>query len=353
MKLKKIIPLCIMVLVLILISNPDTLYFSEISCDQFKILLRGEDIKDALKDKNIDERIIIQLKSVPEIMAFGDEAGFPKTKTYGKYSPLDREVLYYSLSGSKKDSFEEYLWTWPFIGSVPYKGFIQIEDTKKEEVALKKIGYDTLIGKSRTMSTLGVLPDPIITSMIDKNDPTELIYVIFHERTHQLFFRKNEVTFNENAAVLLGTLTSLEFLKKKFGPQSAEYRAQMEKLDDIIIFSKYIDNFYNELNVLYSKNISGEEKLKDREVLYQKHIDLFKASIEPELKTLFKGFDMQEINNAYILSYYRYYGKVHIYIQVHERPGSDLNKTLAFFKDAASSKENPDNLVDNTLKHER
>ncbi|MCE8425572.1 MAG: aminopeptidase [Candidatus Methanoperedens sp.] len=352
MKLKKIIPLCIMLLVLILILNPDTLYISGISYDQAKILLRSEDIKDALKDKNIDDEIKNQLKSVPEIMAFGDGAGFPMTKAYSRYSHLDREVLYYSLSGSRKDSFEEYLYTWPLIGSIPYKGFIQIEETKKEETALKKIGYDTLIGKSITMSTLGILPDPIITPMIDKNDPTELVYVIFHERTHQLFFKKNDVTFNENAAVLLGALTSLEFFKRKFGHQSAEYRAQMEKLDEIIIFSNYIDNFYNELKVLYSKNISGQEKLKDREDLFQKHIDFFKASIKPELKMLFKDFDRQEINNAYILPYYRYYGKVHIYIQVLEKLGGDQNKTLAFFKDAASSKENPDNLVDNILKHE-
>ncbi len=190
MKLKKIISLCILFLVSILILNPDALYISGISYDQAKILLRSEDIIDALKDKNIDEGIKNQLKSVPEIMAFGDEAGFPKTRAYSKYSSLDREVLYYSLSGSKKDSFEEYIWVWPFIGSVPYKGFIHIEETKKEEAALKKIGYDSLVGKSRTMSTLGVLPDPIITPMIDKNDSTELIYVIFHERTHQLFFQK-------------------------------------------------------------------------------------------------------------------------------------------------------------------
>ncbi len=352
MKLKNIIPLFIVLLALILILNPDILYISEISRDEASILLKSEDINEALKDKDIDEGLKIQLKSVPQIMAFGDEAGFPKTEAYRKYAPLDRKVLYYSVSASKKDSFEEYLWTWPLIGRVPYKGFIQIGEVKKEEIALRKMGYDTLIGESITMSTLGVLPDPVITPMIDKNDPTELIYVIFHERTHQLFFRKNEVTFNENAAVLLGTLASLEFLKEKFGPRSAEYRTQKEKLDDIIIFSGYIDNFYKELNTLYSKNISTEGKLKDREAIFQKHRDLFKVTIRPELKMLFKDFDRQEINNAYILYYYRYYGKVHTYIQVHEKLDRNLNRTLAFFKETAGSKENPDNLVDNILKDE-
>jgi hypothetical protein len=80
MKLKKIIPICFLLLVLIVISNPDALYISGISYDQAKILLRSEDINDVLRDKNIDEGIKNQLKSVLEVMAFGDSAGFPKTK---------------------------------------------------------------------------------------------------------------------------------------------------------------------------------------------------------------------------------------------------------------------------------
>lgn len=215
MKFKKIIIISFVFLALFLVLNPDIRYIAGISCDQAEILLRSEDIDEAIKNKNMDKEIILQLKSVPEIMAFGDGIGFPKTTAYTRYSSLERDALYYSLSGSKKDSFEDYRWNWPFIGSLPYKGFIRIEDAKKEEMELKKSGYDTYLGKSRTMSTLGILPDPIIPPMIDKNDPTELVYVIFHERTHQLFFKKDNVTFNENAAVLLGALASLEFFKKK------------------------------------------------------------------------------------------------------------------------------------------
>lgn len=69
---------------------------------------------------------------------------------------------------------------------------------------------------------------------------------------------------------------------------------------------------------MYSKNISGEKKLRERDVLFQKHAALFNASIRTELKILFKSFDRREINNVYILHYYRYYGKVHIYIKVHQ-----------------------------------
>ncbi len=349
MRLKIIIILMTALLVLFLLLNPNAQYIANISYDQAKILLGAEDIDDVLKKKIVEKEIADQLDLVPEIMAFGDEIGFPKTKAYGKYSPLNRNVFYYSLSASKKDSFENYLWDWPFVGKLPYKGFIQLENAKKEELELKELGYDTHIGQSRAMSTLGFLPDPIIPTMIDNNDTTELMSAIFHERTHQLFFKKNEVDFNENAAVLIGTEASLEFLRKKFGPGSAEYRTQIKKLNDIIIFSNYIDDFYKDLNALYSENISSQEKISNREAIFQKHVELFRTEIKPQLKILFRDFDRSEMDNSYILSYYRYYGKVHFYIQAHVKLGSDLRKTLNFFREAANYKGESDQFIGNFI----
>jgi predicted aminopeptidase len=169
--------------------------------------------------------------------------------------------------------------------------------------------------------------------------------VIFHERTHQLFFKKDEVTFNENSAVLLGTLTSLEFFDKKFGPESAEYKIQKEKLNDIMIFSEYIDNFYKELDALYSKNIPGREKISGREAIFEKYATLFKTDIKLGLKVYFKNFDKKEINNSYLLSYYRYYGRVHVYIQVYGKLNNDLKKTLVFFSGIANKKGKSDQLL--------
>ncbi len=347
MTFKNIILFFIVFPILLFLSlNPIMRYIEGISYDEAKILLRSVYINEAIKNKNVGKEIKDQLQLVPEIMAFGDDKGFPNTKAYTKYSILDREVLYYSLSASRKDSFENYQWNWPLIGKLPYKGFIQIDDAKKEEIELKKMGYDTYIGKSITMSTLGILPDPIITPMIDKKDPTALVYNIFHERTHQLFFKKNEVTFDENSAVLLGTLTSLDFFKKKFGTESVEYRTQKEKLNDIFIFSNYIDNFYQYLNILYSKNISSTEKLAKREALFQRHADLFKTNIKPKLNIFFKDFDEKEMNNSYILSYYRYYGKIHVYIQIYEKLGKDLNRTLAFFRAIANSQAKSEDIIE-------
>jgi predicted aminopeptidase len=279
-------------------------------------------------------------------MQFGDALGFPKTKSYSKYIELNRSVFLYSLSASKKDRFEDYVWHWPIIGSLPYKGFINENDAKTEELTLKSDEYDTYIGQSSAISTLGLLSDPIITTMINKTNPLILINTIFHERTHQLFFKKGHVVFNENSAVLLGSLATLDFVKSKYGTDSVEFRAQNDKIHDLILYSKFLDEFYNELDSVYLSQIPPEEKLAKRTIIFGNYLEEF-AQINPQLKSSFKNFDKKEINNAYIVSQYRYYGKFHAYYKVFEKLGN-TNKTIEFFKQAAESDE-PEQTIKNFL----
>ncbi len=344
--IKKIVYGILVVIFLVIIINFNSIaYVSSIISDQISLVSKAEDIDEVVVNENIKN----QLKLVPEIMQFGNEVGFPKTKAYSKYIPLQREVFLHSLSASDKDKFQDYTWRWPFIGELPYKGFIEKDDALKEQLKLEKENYDTHLGESSAMSTLGILPDPITTTMINESDVTVLINMIYHERTHQLFYKKGQVIFNENSAVLLGQLTTLEFLKGKFGENSEEYQKQINRINDKLIFSEFIDGFYNELDKLYSSNISSEEKIKKREEIFQKHLEKFKI-VKEKLNKSFKNFDQEEINNAYILSFYRYYGKLHNYYKVYEKLGDNLQETIAFFNNTAQSSENPEKIISDFLK---
>lgn len=343
--LKKIIcGVFIVVLLLIIINFNSINYVSGIISDQIGLVSKADDIDKVINDKQIDEEIINQLKLIPEIMQFGDEVGFPQTKAYSKYITLQREVFLHSLSASDKEKFKDYLWEWPFVGGLPYKGFIEKDEALKEQSKLEKENYDTYLGESSAMSTLGILPDPIITTMINESDVTVLINTIYHERTHQLFFKKDSVIFNENSAVLLGSMTALGFLKEKFGEDSEEYQTQLNRINDKIVFSRFIDEFYNELDKLYSSNLSSDEKIKKREEIFQKRIKKFKT-VKEKLNKSFKNFDHEEVNNAHILSLYRYYGKLHNYYKVYEKLGNNLQETIAFFNEVAYSSEDPDRAI--------
>ena len=333
--LKKYIAL--LAVIIILTSSPVS-YVLTIAADQIYLLSHSQKIETVLKDPQVDSAIKTQLALVPDIMQLGNNLGFPETKAYARYIPLQRNVFLHSLSATKQDSFEEYTWWWPFIGTLPYKGFINKTSAQREEAELKAKGYDTYLGKSSAMSTLGFFSDPILATMINTTDATVLMNTIYHERTHQLFFT-NDIVFNENAAVLLGALAALEFTQQQFGNESAEHVLQQEKISDLLLFSQFIDNCYTELDTFYHTS-TPPEKIEKRKNIFNLCKDNFN---DIPLKRSFKSFGETELNNAYILAQYRYYGKIHEYYQVYEKIG-DIRKTIEFFNQASQA-ENPDSVI--------
>lgn len=342
-KLKLLIALIILFIVVIY-NFYNLAYISKLFYDEIKILSKSKDVDYFIDNNLVNAQIKEQLILVPEAMDFGDKIGFPKTEAYSTYSPLDRDVYLYSLSASKKDRFEDYRWSWLFVGMLPYKGFTNKNDALKEENALKDLGYDTTHGKSSAMSTLGIFNDPIITTMINENDSTRMIEIIYHERTHQLFFKKNYIEFNENSAQLIGMLATLEFLKQKYGEDSIEYQTQLSYMNDSILFSSFINEFYSELNLLYSQNISKDDKLQKRKLIFEEYSQKYK-DLKPHLIKGFKKFDQEEINNALILSYYRYYGRLPVYLKVHQKLENNLSKTIEFFDNISRKNINPDLVI--------
>ncbi len=342
MSTKRRIVYCIFILILMgSIINFSTLsYVTTFVVDQVSLVSRSEPISQVLKDPTVSEGIRVQLELVPELILFGDNYKFPETKAYAKYIPLDRQVFLYSLSAAKKDSFEEYYW-FKFVGGLPYKGFVRKQDAVVEENELKVKGYDTSLSEASAMSTLGILPDPIITTMINETDVTELIYMINHERTHQLFYRQEDVPFNENSAVLLSFLITREFVKQKYGEKSMEFERVEDMIHDTRIFSIYITQLYQELDTLYSSDVSSAEKMRLREEVFTKYKEKFETT-KKDLRRYFKNFNGKKLNNAKILSDYRYYGKFDVYYQVYEQLGNDTAKTVLFFNETAYGEEQPD-----------
>ncbi len=347
---KKIILSALGILLLLsIIYIKEVVFLVSFFSDQISLINKSENLQTAINDTQIPPEIRQQLTIVTKIMAFGDHLGFPETKAYSSYIQLPRDVFLHSLTASKKDSFEEYFWYWPFVGKLPYKGFINKENALQEQAELKKLYYDTDLGESSAMSTLGYLDEPIITTMINKNDPTVLVNTIFHERTHQLFFRQNDITFNENAATMIGAISALNFIKQEFDENSTEYQRQTQRVHDHIIFSQFINEFYQDLTNLYQSPLSSEQKIQQRELIFGEYKEKFKTLKEKQLQHYFLKFDQQEINNAYILSYYRYYGRLFVYYQVYDKFNQDVSKTIQFFNQIATGNEDPETAINTFL----
>ena len=79
------------------------------------------------------ERSRVFAERVRDIRAFAvGELGLRETKNYTRYVQIDLDYLAAVVSAAAKDSFTRYEWWFPVVGKVPYKGFFDPADARKE-----------------------------------------------------------------------------------------------------------------------------------------------------------------------------------------------------------------------------
>ena len=130
------------------------------------------------------------VKQVASIRSFAvNELGLKDTKNYTRYVEIDRDYLALVVSACAKDSFSPYMWRFPIVGAVPYKGFFEERDAKIEVEKLKRKDLDTLIRRVDAFSTLGWFQDPLYSYM--KDYPAHrLADLIIHESLHATVYLK-------------------------------------------------------------------------------------------------------------------------------------------------------------------
>jgi predicted aminopeptidase len=111
----------------------------------------------------------------------------------------------------------------PIIGNFTYKGFFDSTMATQELKIWKQKGYDTDLGQGIAYSTLGWLPEPILSSMLFYSEG-KLASLIIHEMTHGTIFVKNEHETSENLANFIGEYGAKRYLKAKYGNESDEYQ---------------------------------------------------------------------------------------------------------------------------------
>jgi len=159
---------------------------------------------------------------VEDIRVFAkDELGLVLSKNYTRLVELDRNYLAAVVSASAKDSFQRHEWRFPVVGRLPYKGFFNVDDARKERFKLEEKDLDVWVRSVDAFSGLGWFNDPLYSFMRNYS-PNRLADLIIHELVHATVFIKGQVKFNEELAQFIGTEGARLFLEKRFGLDSNE-----------------------------------------------------------------------------------------------------------------------------------
>ena len=294
------------------------------------VTLLGYLNRAVLLEQTADEEFIHRVNDIRRFAM--EELGLAMSKNYTRYVELDRDYLAAVVSASAKDSFNRYEWRFPIVGVMPYKGFFNIEDARKEREKLEKKDFDVWIRGVDAFSTLGWFKDPLYSYMSNYS-PGRLADLIIHELVHSTVFVKGQVQFNEELAEFIGSKGARLYIETRYGADSDEYREMFASEDDYKKFVEFVQELIAELDALYSSSLDREEKLIKKERI----INAAKKRFDEEYDSRFsndnyRGFSKLPVNNAYLELYRLYHSEDNFFEDLYERSGRNLPAFIAAAK---------------------
>ncbi|MDR1352328.1 MAG: aminopeptidase [Treponema sp.] len=278
---------------------------------------------------------------VRDIRAFATgELGLRETKNYTRYVQIYRDYLAAVVSAAAKDSFTRHEWWFPVVGQVPYKGFFDPADARKEAEKLAKKGLDVWVRGVDAFSTLGWFRDPLYSYMRDY-PAHRIAELLIHELLHATVYLKGQSQFNEELAEFVGREGARLYIISRFGEGSEEYRVMADNEADSAAFLDFIRELIAELDALYRGAAPREEKLERKEAIIAAFQERFDAEYENRFRRdNYRGFSKLKLNNAYLELYRLYYGESSFYEDLYAKSGRDLRAFIAAAK-ALKAKGSP------------
>jgi predicted aminopeptidase len=293
---------------------------------QAKLLHGAKPIQDVMVDPKTSQNDKDKLLLITVLKRFAvNELAMPPSKAYATINPSWHYNLN-TVSGSKALAFEPYLWHFPFVGSIPYLGFFDADDAKKEQEKLKRQDYDTMLVQVAAYSSLGYFKDPIWPQML-KRSTASLAELILHELAHGVLYFNGRSDFNESFANFVGKVGARQFLQRNFGAHSPELIDAIAEDEDEMRYTRWMAAIYEQLDAVYQSSLSDTQKReKKAAILSQAPASFKQISFRSRA---FQNAKAPVINNANLLMSRRYNSAQEDFEALYEQVGGNFSDFYA------------------------
>lgn len=292
---------------LVFLSGCQITYLFKTAKNHLTLMSRRVPLEEALQDPRLTEEQKKKLRRAGEAHEFAlRHIGLKETANYTTFVQLDQPHVSYVVSASPRWKLEHHIWSYPFVGKLPYKGFADKADAEEEQARLEKQDLDTYLRGVSAYSTLGWFNDSVLSSMLNYREH-DLVNTIIHETVHTTLFIKGSADFNERLAVFVGNKGMEQFYAEKEGADSPSLAIARAVNEDDHLFSRFIGPQLEALRQWY-KELPEEQRTEElRRKRLREIQDRFLVEIAPKLKSpAYKKFQDLQLNNARLL-YYRTY----------------------------------------------
>lgn len=302
-------------------------YYLKSAYHQVGLLNDRIPIEKALQDPELTDEQKEKLRLSQDVMAFAEkDLGLHANGNYSSYVKLKQPYVTYVVSAAPKWELRHHLWSFPFVGKVPYKGFFVEDDAKSEEKDLQEEGLDTYMRGVSAFSTLGWFRDPLLSSMLRYKEP-DLVNTLIHETVHATLFIKSNADFNERLATFLGNWGTELFYKQREGQDSPTLQRIKDENVDEKLFADFITKELAMLEAWYKSKPEPNEEL--RQLKFKEIQGRFDTEVKPRLKTRsYENFPSLKLNNARLLVYKTYLQDLSKFEALASRTGTDFKAFL-------------------------
>lgn len=334
---KKILLLLLLVLLLLGIYYRELVSYGYMQAKgQFYILFNTRPVTEVLQDPTLPDSLKQRLRLIGEIKQFAvDSLGLDASESYTDFFDQKGKPILWVITASQKYRLVPKEWRFPIIGTFAYKGFFDSTRAQTEEKILLAEGYDTQINEVSAWSTLGFFNDPVLSSMLYRNEGN-LANLIIHEMTHGTLFVKDNLELNENLASFVGDYGATRFLAYKYGkdaPQIEKYEFRKKYNDamsqHIVHGAKQLDSLYQKLSPTLT--IAQKDTLKTITI---KHIIVSSDTLLGGLVGKKYAWRSKKLpNNAFFIGYLTYHAQQSDFQQaLKDKFKGDFRRYLAYLK---------------------
>lgn len=306
--------------------------------EEARILWKRQPIEELLADASLPEARREQLRLVLDARAFAEQLGLKAGETYTTFSDVGDGHLLQVISASPKDRLEGYRWTYPIVGSVPYKGFFQESAAKAEQQRLEQMGFDTYMRPAGAFSTLGWFNDPLLSTALD-DDPVELVVTVIHEIAHNTLWVPSDARFNESYANFVGFRGAEAFFLSR-GEYGAAARCAAMWRDEMRLGTFY-GGLEQQLQGLYAAELNQRVIEARRNEIFDRARAELAGPLGRELE-VYSGQRLSRapINNARLISQRIYLTGLDQFDRMFHARGGNLREGIQLLK--VSLQRNPE-----------
>lgn len=273
-------------------------YYGQAIRGQMELLDKREPIEDLIADPATPDPLRERLVLARAIRSFAsDELGLPDNASYTTYADLGRPYAVWNVTATTEFSVQPVVWCFPFVGCVPYRGYFKEEAAQAFADRYRESGHDVRVGGVSAYSTLGWFSDPLLNTMLVR-DEIELAAVVFHELAHQQLYVKDDTAFNEAFATVVEEEGVRRWLVGQGRPEAiGEYRARRARSER---FAALLRATRDELHALFASGVTPEAMRAAKGAAYDSLRARYRQVRDEEWGG-YAGYDRwfeRELNNA-------------------------------------------------------